>query len=430
MTKTINFYSTKRHGNVEIPVDKVCGTRITNSYMKKGYSDGVRAGLNNGVVNQKLSRFSTEADRIEATSNCEGNVNWLNHRKGENFKKAETGYSKYEIKRPSGKISDKSHQADSIDNINRRSGNGNREIKRPSFLAPPIKARLAGEFDKLQLLTLQEAGKNTNTLEENKLGYETSIQIPDPTDFEWLRARASKRAQLIQQFRQSGLPQTEILALMEKELMINPPLGRKQRTIASTTDDVARNTNLSTKNKLIKIISDVKDGRAETKQGQQNLTAQLVLILQDTTALETMSTLQLEGLGQSIARMGVPTSYKQLGLIPRIVDKFFYKDNAGMINLLLFSKVAELPKPIDSYNYNLIVKNFTAPQPKIAIKLTSLTAGMGTKDLSKRRYLDLERGGIVDADWIRNEYNLVPDPLTGLSSVAGNPEFSIAGDVV
>ena len=39
MTKAISFYSTKRQSNVDIPVDKVCGVRIPNSYMKKKYSD-------------------------------------------------------------------------------------------------------------------------------------------------------------------------------------------------------------------------------------------------------------------------------------------------------------------------------------------------------------------------------------------------------
>ena len=39
---TTTFYSTKRNANVSIANSKVCGYRISNDIMKKGYSDSVR----------------------------------------------------------------------------------------------------------------------------------------------------------------------------------------------------------------------------------------------------------------------------------------------------------------------------------------------------------------------------------------------------
>jgi hypothetical protein len=158
------FYSTKRNANVMIPNNKVCGYRISNSIMKKGYSDGVRAGRDNGVVNQSLSRFSTERQREEAGSNCAGNVNWLNHRTGENFNPPESAKNQFKIDRKAFmagselKMNDLNTSNNSIDKINRRIGQGNREIVRPSFMAPTIHARLPIDFDKLQAMDIAEFG--------------------------------------------------------------------------------------------------------------------------------------------------------------------------------------------------------------------------------------------------------------------------------
>ena len=277
---------------------------------------------------------------------------------------------------------------------------GNRRIVRPEFEAPPIKARLPLEFDKLQLLSIQEAGENLKYT-DGKLGYKTTIQIPDITDFEWIRESTRLRRELTARFTAAGFPAQEISSMVTRELQINKPLGREQRTISSSTDDVANSDKISTKNKLIRIIQ----GRAESRDGQVAITAQLVQIFQDTTALNTMSNLQLRGLGQALARIGVPTNYKRLGIIPRYVDNAFYLANAGIINLLLFSKVREQPNT-NQYNYDLIVKNFTAnanglPAVKLSTMVSSLrrlsNAGMPAGD----RFLDLERGGVISLAQLR-----------------------------
>tara|TARA_R110001599_G_scaffold73668_1_gene203648 strand:- start:4145 stop:5428 length:1284 start_codon:yes stop_codon:yes gene_type:complete len=422
MTKVINFYSTKRHGNVEIPVSKVCGVRIPNSYMKKNYSDGIRTGADNGVVNQRLSRFSTEAERKEATSNCAGNVNWLNYKVGETFNPPENAGRQFSIKRPAfdvGTVAMNRQEADSIDDINQRGGLGNKRIVRPSFMSPPLKPRITLEFDKLQLLNIQEAGENIKTT-ENKLSYTASIQIPDPTDFKWLREETRLRAVLTAQFR--GYPPDEIPAMVERELSINKPFGRAQRTITSSTNDIASNDRMSVKNKLTKIIQDVADGRAESRPDQIRMTQQITDILQRTTEVERLSTLQLTGLGQALARIGVPSNYKRLGIIPRYVDNTFYNDNAGIINLLLFSKVREEPNT-RLYNYDLIVKNFVSePNGLPAVKLSTMLAQLG-RGGARRYFLDLERGGVISQAQLRAVAGI--DPRNGKANIRGSPDFAI-----
>ena len=425
MTKVINFYSTKRHSNVEIPASKVCGVRIPNSYMKKNYSDGVRTGADNGVVNQRLSRFSTEVEREEATSNCVGNVNWLNYKVGETFNPPENADRQFSIKRPaykSGVATIRQKKADSIDDINRRNGLGNKRIVRPSFLSPPVKPRITLEFDKLQLLNIQEAGENIRTT-EGKLGYTTNIQIPDITDFEWLREQTRLRAVLRAQFTAAGFPANEVPAMITRELQINKPLGREQRTVSSTTDDVANNDKMNTKNKLTKIVRDVREGRAETRLGQQAITGQLVNILQDTQAISNLTNIQLSGLGEALGRIGVPTSYKKLGIVPRFVDNTFYANNAGLINLLLFSKVRE-ENNTNQFNYDLLVKNFVnEPNTGLpAVKLTTMISQLGRAGI-RRYFLDLERGGVISQAQLRAEAGL--DPKTNKARVRNNPNYAI-----
>ena len=95
------FYSSKLKHDVDIPDREVCGYRTGNSATKKGWSSLVRSGKNNGVVNQKLSRFSTdeEADGVQP---CNGNRNWLNSNQRLQFNRTRGG-SIFEIKRPSFK---------------------------------------------------------------------------------------------------------------------------------------------------------------------------------------------------------------------------------------------------------------------------------------------------------------------------------------
>lgn len=411
MSGGITFYSTKRSSNVNIPQSKVCGYRITNPIMKNGWSSGLRSGADNGVVNQKLSRFSEDWEAEELKQNCSGNTNWLSGRKPK-FNTPESADNQFWVKRPTflagTEYDDKN--ADPIP-INERAGLGNRDITRRNFLAPPIKPRFTKSFEELQSVAVSEAGEVQSTL-GNKLGYFTTVRVPDPTDRKWLQEKARLQRLFTAQFTAAGIPANQIPALVMRELEINKPLGRDQRTVNKSADTVSNENRLSTAAKLRQIEADVRAGRAETRAGQTALTAQLTLIFNDTQAIGALTQAQLVGLGQALARIGVPTQYKRLGLIPRYVDITFYNANAGMINLLFFSKVRETPNT-NLYNYDKLVRNFVddpinglpvVPAVPVnrqgAIKLTSMVGSLGRPG-GDRRYIDLERGGVISRAQLR-----------------------------
>ena len=416
MSKGITFYSTKRSSNVVIPPNKVCGYRIKNPIMKNGYSDGVNAGRNNGIVEQKLSRYATEDERKCAGSNCEGNTNWLNHRV--RFNTPESADNQFCIKRPAFR---EGAVANSYANPNlpqnKRNGLGNRYISRDDFLAPDIKPRFTGDFDKLQALDISEVGK-PESITDNKLGYFTNIRVPDPTDFEWLREKARLEAEYTTRFTNAGVVAGEIPAMVERELEVNKPLGRDQRTINRSSDSISSDARLNTKEKLREIVQEVQQGRAEGQATRVAITAQLIQIFTDTQAISALTQLQLQGLGQALARIGVPTNHKRLGIIPRYVDNVFYNANAGMINLLLFSKVRESPNTV-GYNYDKMVRNFATHPPDglPAMTLRSMVSAISLRGPGKR-YLDLELGGVIDRPELGRR-------VAGVVGGFNNPDFSI-----
>lgn len=401
---SVSFYSTKRNSNVSIPKDKVCGYRIKNPIMKHGYSDGLRAGRNNGVVNQSLSRFSTEAERQCASSICEGNTNWLNHKV--KFNKPESADNQFSIKRQAfkaGEVDNSQVNADPIPK-NQRNGLGNKYISRNNFLSPPIKPRFTKDFDALEVLPISELGK-PEAVTDNGLGYFTLVKVPDPTDFKWIEEKKRLQAELTLRFANAGFSDAEIPAMVARELEINKPLGREQRTINKNIDNISAETRLNTKQKLKEIIQEIKEGRAEGEASRLAISGQLIQVLSDTKAINELTTVQLTGLGESLARLGIPRNYKQLGIVPRYVDGDFYASNAGLINLLLFSRVKDELIP-GQYDYDKIVKNFRVnPTGLPAIKLTSMINSLRRVTRSMKvvgsNILDLERGGVMSLDQLR-----------------------------
>jgi len=397
---SVTFYSTKRSSNVDIPRDRVCGYRIKNDWTKTGYSDGVRAGRDNGVVNQRLSRFATEQEREEAGSNCSGNTNWLNHKV--RFNKPESADNQFWIKRPAfkeGTVDYTQKEADELpENI--RFGTGNREIVRNNFLAPPIKARFTGDFDALQALDIAEIGK-PEAITDNKLGYFTQIKIPDPNDFTWLREKRRLEGIYTRRFTNAGFDPDEIPAMVARELEINKPLGRDQRTINKSSDSISSENRLNTAQKLREIVQEVQQGRVDNRAAQVAVTQQLIDIFKDTQTISNLTQTQSKDLGIALARLGIPTDYKKLGLTARFVDAKFYQDNEGMINLLLMSKVRDFTGDRTKYNYDIVVKNYsTYPSDGLpAMKLSSVVPQLNRAN--DRQYLDLDRGGKINLAQLR-----------------------------
>ena len=278
--------------------------------------------------------------------------------------------------------------ADDISNINKRRGTGNRQIVRPAFNAPPIKPRQVISFDKLQALDIEQAGQKVQ-LSDTSLKAMFNVEVPDEQDTQWL----AEKERLTQQFLDNGMTQRQI----DRELQVNKPLGREQRTISQLRN--IGQSELTTANKLKEISEEIKSGNVQSRAEQAQMAGQIVEILDNVEDVAALSFEQLENLGRDLARIGVPTNHKRLGLIPRFVDNDYYLDNAGMINLLLFSKVRETPNT-NQYNYDLLCKNYGSTQNGLpAIKLTSMVSQLSRT--TDRRYLDLERGGTINLNQLR-----------------------------
>jgi transposase-like protein len=404
---TTQFYSTKVNKNVNIPNTKVCGYRVKNYATKKGWSSSLKAGRDN-QYNQKFHRFSSDWE-AEDKHKCEGNRNWLNKNQRMEFNGTREGVP-FELKRPAfraGMSYIQNGEAQNIDRINERSGLGNREIKRPAFLSPDIKPRQVIDFDKLQALDIEQAGQKVQ-LGESTLKKLFEVAMPDTTDTKWI----AEKARLTALYRRQGMTDAQIA----RELEVNKPLGREQRTTKEKRNIGA--SNLSMADKLKEIKEEVDAGNAQSRAQQAVLTGQLALVLNDTNAIAALTQAQLQGLGQALARIGVPTQHKRLGLIPRFVDITFYNANAGMINLLLFSKVRETPNTIQ-YNYDRMVRNFAGnpAQGLPAMTLQSAVSAMG-RGGANRRYLDLGRGGVITRNQLRAAAN-------AQGGFAGNADFDI-----
>jgi len=322
----------------------------------------------------------------------------------------------FEFKRPAFKAGVsyiETRQAGNIDRINQRSGTGNKQIVRPAFNAPAIKPRQVIDFDKLQALDIEQAGQKVQ-LGESTLKAMFNIEVPDNQDTQWIE----EKRRLTDLFRRQGMTQEQI----NRELEVNKPLGREQRT--TTKKQNISQSSLSMADKLKEIKEEVDNGNAQSRQQQAVLTGQLALILKDDQAIVALTQAQLVGLGQALARIGVPTNHKRLGLIPRFVDINFYNANAGMINLLLFSKVRETPNN-NLYNYDQMVRNFNGnPQNGLpAMTLRSAVSAVARNPAGARLplYFDLERGGVINRNQLRAAANIIPNGFD-------DPEFSIAND--
>ena len=344
---------------------------------------------------------------VDVKHPCDGNTNWSNReikfrktRGGQAFSLDRTSY------RAGGNINGQI-KAQKI-GPNRRHGLGNRDITRSSFTAPKIRSR-AIDFDKLQAIDIETQGAKIQ-LSDKTISELFKTKIDDPQDIKWI----AEKARLTAQFRAAGLTSQQI----EIELNTNKPLGREQRKIVGKVN--IGQSSVSMADKLNVLEDEVKEGRAESRLQQAQLIGQFAIVLADTNAINTLTNLQLTNLGQSLARIGVPTEHKRLGLIPRFADIVFYNANAGLINLLLFSKVKETPNTVQ-YNYDRMVLNFTGGDNGLpAMTLRSAVSAMGRVGRG-RRYLDLQEGGLISLVQLRR--------AAGDEDGFNHPDFNIQNEL-
>ena len=126
----------------------------------------------------------------------------------------------------------------------------------------------------------------------------------------------------------------------------------------------------------------------------------------DTFALSKFTILQFNDLSQTISSLHLARNHKQLGLTPRYVDIAYYNANAGLVNLYLFSSITADPQ--NGIDYNTPVYNFGATQTGLpGMAFTSMFSALGRSD-KDRRYLDLQRRGVISRTQLRAEVALLP----------------------
>jgi hypothetical protein len=403
------FYSTKVHRKVAIPENKVCGYTMTSHANKRGRISGVRAGKDNGVVPQRLSRFATKHDADERFA-CAGNTNWRNDEI--EFHQSRGGRA-FNIARPGFRAgaSIVGIRAEKLKK-NIRNGLGNRDITRPNFTASKILPRQHTDFDKLQAMDIANQGEKVRLADET-LEALLTVNIPDATDLKWL----NEKARLTAQFVVAGMNPVQIA----RELAVNKPLGREQRTTKGKRN--IGEASLSMGQKLDELQQEVKDGRAESRLAQAAMAGHIANILADTQRIDQLTQLQLRGLGAMLARLDLPRTPKQMGLEARFVDIEFYNGNAGIVNLYFFSALRHDPLFVEDstpghLNYLTPIKNFAASDNGLpSVRITTMVSAMGRAGRD-RRYLDLRSRGILSRAQMRNTVRAMPDDFD-------NPDVSI-----
>mgnify|MGYP003113404920 CR=1 FL=1 len=396
------FYSTKFNKTVNIPNPKVCGYRMSNRATKKGWSSGLRSGKDNGVVPQKLSRFSTDLE-AECKHKCEGNRNWLNKNQRISFTKIKQGKS-FEIKRPAFRSNTLVEPDKPVARLlpNEREGLGNRDITRPNFIAPDIRGRETLNFERLQAQDIAQGGIKVQ-LGDKTIEKLFKVQVPDPSDRQWLEERT----------RRITAGETE------EQLEQNPPLGRPQRTISKRMNFGAHGLNINDNIELVK--SAVEQGNADNRNEMAQVMASTAQILGNLGNLRNINNAGFNNLRQAIRRMSVPKHWRAMGFPHRYYTYQQYLQNAGLINLFLLSNLQDYPdrtfnEPVHSFN--------VGAGGYVAMSVANLSRILPRRqNQTKGKFLDLQSRSIYHQEDVVPLVNAGQDDgkLNGQDPPAGQP---------
>jgi hypothetical protein len=309
-----NFYCTKLKRSVEIPKKEVCGYRIRNERMKKGFSDGIKANPTT-ICNQRLSRFATSLDSQNASRNCSGNQNWLNPRKY--FVKRKEG-TRHDIRRSrflAGTVASPSVEEVPEDITNNRVGTGNRLLRRPAFIAPTIKARDIVDFDKLILQDLSKHGLKIQ-LSDKTTDKLIGVSIPDPTDLQWI---AEKQ-------RLTSIGSTEL------------PFGREQRKVRKQFN--IAETGHSINDSLAIVRTAIQQSKTENTNDLANIGVLLINMLSRVGAITPNQILELSTLTR---RLEIPRDLRRSGLDKRFFTQSELKQNPNIAGAVMLHLINNIP---------------------------------------------------------------------------------------
>lgn len=439
MNNTTSFYSTKRNSNVNINNNKVCGYRINNPWMKQGFSYGVKAGRDNGIVDQKLSRFATGQECNEAGQKCAGNTNWLNYKKGMGFTKPESSKTQFSLgNRNNLNAGDVGRYPTNVPDLkpNERKGRGNRLLERVNFMASDIKPRMHFSFDSLRTITYGEEGSISGTTKG--LNYKMSVKVPDPTDFDWLREKTriiGKPPNM-----RTGRPATglyrafqglgnlrEVEALIERELEINPPLGRPQRTTNKMVNSLSTNDIKDPNAALARLTRMVREGRTESYNERMRISREIANVLTSMPDFRTITNNNRDQLLLAIQRLSLPTNYKEYfgANQKQIVGNAWLSqgNNTGLLYMYLLNGIgmdAILKPSTPLYNMYKINRNIWEPKDgksTFAIDRHFLRL-LNDSRPSVRAYVDLHRRSIINR-------SVAKTILVNSTDAAGNIDISL-----
>jgi len=277
-----------------------------------------------------------------------------------------------------------------------RVSNSDRNIVRKGFRVAEPKARSIPE-PAIQPIDLDDTGKLV-TLSNKTVDQLLSITVGDPTDVKWLQEK--ERLKLM--FESQGLSPDEI----RRELEVNRPLNRDQRTITRKKSDDP-DPSLPLSRKLDTLMNVVLDGRAESEREQAQIAGLMANAMKSITGMEQLSQREFQKIGQTIERINPPDDPASFGLTARFYDKDSYDANAGNINFYLMSRIRKDPRfsPDDrsqnTLNYNHFVKDFSIADTGLpTLGIRSFIRKL-QNPARQRRFIDLKRGGIVDLNQLR-----------------------------
>jgi hypothetical protein len=226
-------------------------------------------------------------------------------------------------------------------------------------------------------------------LGEKTLAKLFEVKVPDKTDITWI----AEKQRLLKKYQTEGMTLEEAKA----EVKMNKPLGREQRTITKQAN-IAQ-SGLSTADKLDEISEEVSQGRSQSRVDRALVMGQLRQTIAGVQSIARMTKRELDSLKNLAMRADIPSSHSAMGITERFVDKDFYDNNSGNINLLFVGKLKEFIEKggteTKDYNINYMVKDFSAdPSGMPAKSLGQMYKALGRKG-PNRRFLDLLNGGII-----------------------------------
>ena len=258
-------------------------------------------------------------------------------------------------------------------------------------------------FEAMSAVDIQNNGIKVQ-LSGKTLSELLDIKIPDPTDVLWI----NEKNRLIGVYRAQGLTKDEI----DRELEINKPLAREQRTVSK--NQKLGEANLSIEEKIRELTQEVKDGRVQSQADKAWMVGQFAALLQKADDIERMSLAEFQNIDRAMIQMNVPRDYRRMGLV-RFYDITNYRANEGLINLYLIL----IPPNQPDLSYDRPVRNLASNNQ--TIKITTMVSALARPLGTPKMYLDLENRGTINENMIKQVAGVVPQGFADTTMFAIDP---------